>query len=457
MSKKHLPPQLRVPVERDNPAIVRYSQCINCGNCKFTCMDHAGVLGHYDLDKTGDMAICIHCGQCIMECPCIAMNDRFTYPVVKEAIAAQDKVVIASTSPAVRASLGEAFGLPEGEFVQGKLVALLRKLGFDYVLDTNFAADLTIVEEATELIGRIKDNTAPLPQFTSCCPAWVRFAELFYPELLPNISSAKSPIGMQGPTIKTYFAKKMCLDPKQIVNVAITPCTAKKAEILRPEMNAAGQYYGDAEMRDMDHVVTARELAQWAKESGIDFDALEPSEYDSLMGQSSGAGVIFGNTGGVMEAAIRTAYCYLTGSNPPAELFNLQPVRGLDAVREAEVSIGDLKLNVAVVYGTENARQFIEHMKQSGKIYHFVEVMSCPGGCVGGGGQPKSYAVRGCQPSERRVNALYQRDAAMHIRLSHENEEVKTLYREFYGEPMSELAEKLLHTAYSDASAELGQ
>ena len=453
---KHLPPELRVPIERDNPAVVRYAQCINCGNCKFTCMDHAGVLGHYDLSKTGDNAICIYCGQCILECPCFAMNDRLTYPAVEKAIQSPGKVVIASTSPSVRASLGEAFGLPAGEFVQGKMVALLRKLGFDYVLDTNFGADLTVVEEASELVERIQKGTAPLPQFTSCCPGWVRFAELFYPELLPNLSSAKSPIGMQGPTIKTYFAQKMGIDPKAIVNVAITPCTAKKAEILRPEMNAAGQYYGDESMRDMDYVVTARELAQWAKEAGIDFNALEASEYDSLMGEASGAGVIFGNTGGVMEAALRTAYFNITGQNPPADLLNYQPVRGLEAVREADVDIAGTKLHVAVVYGTANVRAFLEDMRQNGKTYHFVEVMACPGGCVGGGGQPKPYAVRGCQPPAERIKTLYQRDANMKVRLSHENEEIKALYRDFYGAPMSELAEKMLHTTYSDASAELG-
>ena len=232
-----------------------------------------------------------------------------------------DKIVVVSTSPSVRAALGEEFGMEEGSFVQGKMVALLRTLGVDYVLDTNFAADLTIVEEASELIDRITTGRRPLPQFTSCCPAWVKFAEIYYPDMLPHISTAKSPIGMQGPTIKTYFARKMGIDPKKIVNVAVTPCTAKKYEIRKQEMKAAGEYLGEDDMRDMDYVITTRELAQWARMKRIDFSSLEDSDYDRLMGQGSGAGVIFGNTGGVMEAALRTAYEYITGEQAPGVLY----------------------------------------------------------------------------------------------------------------------------------------
>ena len=310
----HLPLSVRVPIELDNVSIQRDEDlCIRCGMCKNVCTEDIGVHGTYTFEETGGKAVCINCGQCANVCPVDSITEKNEFFKVAEAIADPEKVVIVSTSPSVRAALGEAFGMPDGSFVQGKMVTLLRKLGFDYVLDTSFAADLTIVEEASELIERVTKGTAPLPQFTSCCPAWIKFAEMYYPELIPNISTAKSPISMQGPTIKTYFAKKNGIDPKKIVNVALTPCTAKKYEIRRPEMNAAGRYYGDEDMRDMDYVITTRELAKWARFNKIDFKALEDSEYDSLMSAASGAGVIFGNTGGVMEAALRTAYEYITG------------------------------------------------------------------------------------------------------------------------------------------------
>ena len=345
--------------------------------------------------------------------------------------------------------------MPKGAFVQGKMVALLRALGADYVLDTNFSADLTILEEASELIERVTKGTKPLPQFTSCCPAWVRFAETYYPELLENISSAKSPIGMQGPTIKTYFAEKMGIDPRRIVNVALTPCTAKKFEIRREEMNAASKKLGIPGMRDMDHVITTRELALWAKEAGVDFAALEDSEYDRLMGEGSGAGVIFGNTGGVMEAAVRTAYAYITGENPPEALMDLQPLRGFEGVREASVDIRGLQLNVAVVHGTENARRVIERMRSGGKQYHFIEVMTCPHGCIGGGGQPRDLLEDANATRRARIASLYRRDAGMAQRLSHENREVQQLYAQFYGKPLSPLAEQMLHTSYTDRSGDL--
>ena len=308
----HLPLKVRVPIEADNPSICRdEDKCIKCGMCKEICTNDISVHGTYTLKATGNKAICIGCGQCANVCPVNSITEKYEYGQVREAVKTSGKIVIVSTSPSVRAALGEEFGMPDGSFVEGKMISLLRALGVDYVLDTNFAADLTIVEEASELIERVTKGTKPLPQFTSCCPAWVRFAELYYPELLPNISSAKSPIGMQGPTIKTYFAQKMGIDPEKIVNVALTPCTAKKMEIRREEMCAAGTYLGKPEMHDMDHVITTRELALWAKEEGIDFAALPDGKYDSLMGASSGAATIFGNTGGGMEAALRTAYLYL--------------------------------------------------------------------------------------------------------------------------------------------------
>ncbi len=451
---KHLSTSVRVPIEADNPSIVRNeSLCVKCGQCRNVCTSPIGVLGTYALEQTGDRAICIHCGQCANVCPVGSITEVYEYQKVKAAVQDKDKIVIVSTSPSVRVALGEEFGLPKGTFVQGKMVALLRALGVDYVLDTNFAADLTIVEEASELLARITGATdKPLPQFTSCCPAWVKFAETYYPELLPNISTAKSPIGMQGPTIKTYFAQKMGIDPRKIVNVALTPCTAKKFEIRREEMNAAGQQLGISELRDMDNVITTRELALWAKEAGVDFAGLEDSEFDKLMGEASGAGVIFGNTGGVMEAALRTAYAYLTGEQPPKEMLKLEPVRGYDGLREVSVELAGRVINVAVVHGTENIRKLIAAGIEK---YHFIEVMTCPGGCIGGGGQPKDFAYDADAARKARIEGLYERDAEMELHLSHENKEIQQLYQEFYDAPLSELAESMLHTTYQDRSADL--
>ena len=455
--EKHLPMSVRVPIEQDNPSIRREeSLCIKCGMCKEVCTAQIGVHGTYSLAETGGKAICIHCGQCANVCPPASITEVYEYPAVRAAVKDPEKVVIVSTSPSVRAALGEEFGMPKGSFVQGKMVALLRALGADYVLDTNFCADLTILEEASELIQRITTGDKPLPQYTSCCPAWVKFAETYYPEILPNISSAKSPIGMQGPTIKTYFARKMGIDPEKIVNVALTPCTAKKFEIRRSEMNAAGKKLGIPTMRDMDQVITTRELALWAKEEGIDFASLPESNYDRLMGEGSGAGVIFGNTGGVMEAALRTAYAFLTGEKPPQALLDLQPVRGYDGIREASLEINGMTVNVAIVHGTANARKMIERVKSGEKQYHFIEVMTCPGGCIGGGGQPRDLLASE-ETRKARIASLYQRDAGMERRLSHENQEIHQLYQEFYGEPLSELAEKMLHTAYLDRSGDLKQ
>ena len=453
MNLKHLPLSVRVPIEENNPSIVRWEEkCIRCGLCKEVCTNLMGVHGTYTLEETGGKAVCIYCGQCANVCPVDSITERDECPRVRQAVADPDKVVVVSTSPSVRAALGEEFGMEPGAFVEGKMVALLRALGADYVLDTNFAADLTIVEEASELIRRIKEQDKPLPQFTSCCPGWVHFAEIYAPELLPHLSTAKSPIGMQGPTVKTYFAKQMGIDPEKIVHVALTPCTAKKFEIRREKMHAAGDYHGVAGMRDTDQVITTRELARWAKEAGVDWNTLEDSAYDSLMGKASGAGVIFGNTGGVMEAALRTAYSYLTGREAPEALLQLNPVRGYEGVREAAVDINGLTLQVAVVYGTANARTFLARMKETGKQYHFVEVMACPGGCIGGGGQPKDPMKDADEVRKSRIAALYRRDEGMTLRTSHENPEIKAVYEAFYGQPLSEMAEKMLHTTYQDCS-----
>lgn len=455
---KHLSESIRVPIEADNPAIRRIENlCIKCGQCRDICRDYISVLGYYDLSKTNDTAVCIHCGQCANVCPVSSITETPEMDAVIAAAKDPDKVLIVSTSPSVRVSLGEAFGMQRGSFVEGKMIALLRKLGADYVLDTNFAADMTIVEEASELVERLTTHNKPLPQFTSCCPAWVKFAEIYYPELLPNISSAKSPIGMQGPTIKTYFAKKMGIDPKKIVNVALTPCTAKKFEIRRGEMNASARYLDLPGIRDMDHVITTRELADWAKKAGIDFSSLEDSKFDKLMGEASGAGVIFGNTGGVMEAAVRTAYEFVTHEPAPKELYTLEPVRGMQEIREAAVEIGTLRLQLAVIYGTSNVRRFLSMAKESGKHYDFIEVMTCPGGCIGGGGQPKADVEERRTMVDSRIESLYKRDAQMKLRKSHENPELKQLYEEFYRKPLSPIAEEMLHTSYTDRSGLLGE
>lgn len=455
---KHLGMDIRVPIECDNPSIQRDEEkCIKCGQYKNICQDYIGVHGTYTLEKTGDKAVCINCGQCANVCPVSSIHETYEYQLIQEEMKDPDKIIIFNTSPSVRIALGEEFGMADGSFVEGKMVALLRKLGARYVLDTNFSADLTILEEGTELIRRLTKQTKPLPQFTSCCPAWVKYLEIYHPDMRDNLSTAKSPIGMQGPTVKTYFAKKMNLDPTKIVNVAVTPCTAKKYEIRREEMCDAGKYLGIEGMRDMDYVITTRELGKWAKEENIDFASLEDSSFDPLMGEASGAGVIFGNSGGVMEAALRTAYEIMTGQSAPADLLNYTPVRGLDDVKEASVEINGMTVNIAVIFGTKNASEFIEKMKTGDKQYHFIEVMTCPGGCIGGGGQPKDTKYQGDILRAKRIAGLYNRDQSMTLRKSHENPEIKQLYAEFYQEPMSDLAEEMLHTSYTDKSKELGK
>ena len=343
----------RVPIEDGNIALVQdLSKCKNCSLCRKACAVDMGVFDYYDLTTNGDHPICIHCGQCASICPFDSINERSEIDEVKAAIADPNKIVIFQTAPAVRVGLGEEFGLEAGTFVEGKMVAALRKLGGDYILDTNFGADMTIMEEASELLERVINSDAVLPQFTSCCPAWVKFAETFYPEFLPNLSTAKSPIAMQAPTQKTYFAEKMGLDAKQIVAVAVTPCTAKKFEIRREEMNSSAEYWDAPEMRDTDYCITTRELAKWLRAEEINFDELEDSAFDPLMGEASGGGIIFGNTGGVMESAMRAAYKMATGEDAPRTLIPFEAIRGMDGAREADVVIGDKTLHVAAVHGT---------------------------------------------------------------------------------------------------------
>ena len=453
---KHLVSDIRSPVSESNPSIFRHEDlCVKCGQCRRVCEDDVVVGRLYDLFKTNDEPICIHCGQCTTVCPVNSLTEKEEYQQVKAAVNDPESIVIFSTSPSVRVGLGEAFGMPNGSFVEGKMISALRALGGDYILDTNFAADLTIMEEASELVSRVQGQSAPLPQFTSCCPAWVKFVETFYPDLRSHISTVKSPIGMQGPSIKTYFAKQMGIDPKKIVNVALTPCTAKKFEIRREEMNAAGRYHGIEDMRDMDYVITTRELAKWMKEENIQLKGLPEGTYDSLMGTASGAGVIFGNTGGVMEAAARTAYYLITGENPPKDYYSLVPLRGVDGIKEASVTIRGISLKIAVIHEIKNAVPVLEQLRNGSSPYDFIEVMTCRGGCIGGGGQPKTEVPLTDMVRFARIASLYNRDSSMPLRLSHENPDILKIYNDFYETPLSSKAETLLHTHYIDRSSDL--
>ena len=448
---------IRIPIDADNPAIMRHEElCIKCGSCRRVCENDMAVGRLYDLESCGDHPICIHCGQCANVCPPSSITEQYEYRDVKKAVLDPEKIVIFSTSPSVRVSIGEEFGLPPGAFMEGKMVASLRALGADYVLDTNFGADMTIMEEAAELVSRVTGKSKPLPQFTSCCPAWVKFMETFYPDMLPHISSAKSPIGMQGPTVKTYFSKQNGIDPKHIVNVAVTPCTAKKFEVRREEMNAASRELGIPGMRDMDYVITARELAIWLKEDGINFNDLEDSDYDKLMGAASGAGVIFGNTGGVMEAAARTAYYDMTGENPGEDYLNLLPVRGMDGIRSACIDIAGTAVRVAVAHGIDNAKHIVDDIIAGKAAYDFIEVMACRGGCIGGGGQPKTAIPMSDEIRQSRIDALYQKDSSMPLRFSHGNPDIIEAYSRYYEKPLSPAAERLLHTSYRDRAGDLG-
>lgn len=434
----------RVIIKEDNVALKRIeSMCIRCGACKSYCKFNQGVDGYYDTNNP----ICIHCGQCINVCPMQALEQKKCYKEVEELINDKDKIIVFQTAPSVRIAIGEGFNYDYGEFLEGKMVSALRKLGADFVFDTTFGADLTIMEEASELLQRVVNNEK-LPMFTSCCPGWVSFAENFYPELINNLSTCKSPILMQGAITKTYFAKENNIDPKKIVNVAITPCTAKKFEMVRDEMNSSGRFLEDESIRDIDYVITTSELIEWIKEKKIDFNSLEDSNYDSLMGKGSGAGVIFGATGGVMEAALRTAnYLYTNEENK--NLLEYTDVRGLEGIKETKVKLGDKDLNIAVITGTGNFRKFMDKVKEEDLHYDFVEVMACVGGCSSGGGQPRYDQTYQKDIKTKRIEALYNNDKSLKIRNSYENKDIVKLYQEFLQNPLSEYSKKLLHTKYN--------
>lgn len=442
------------------------SKCIRCQRCVRTCAELQGVnalavankgaeqkISSF-FDKPMHEVVCTNCGQCINRCPTGALVERHYIDEVWDAILDSDKHVVVQTAPAVRVGLGEALGLEAGQRVTGRMVAALKRLGFDSVLDTDFTADLTIMEEGTELLTRLKDvlvdkrEDVALPLTTSCSPGWIKFIEHTYPDFLKNVSTCKSPQQMFGALAKTYYANKRKLDPNNVVSVSIMPCTAKKYEADRPEMRSSGY-------KDVDYVLTTRELARMIRQAGINFDNLKEEKYDSIMGDSTGAAVIFGATGGVMEAALRTAYELVTGREVPFENLNITPVRGMEGVREASVKIEDpvddwkfldgAELKCAVAHGLVNAREVMDKVKNGEAEYHFIEIMACPGGCLGGGGQP---IPTNAEIRDKRAKAIYDEDMGMPIRKSHENPEIIEIYKDFLGKPNGHKSHELLHTHY---------
>lgn len=446
-------------IDELSPSIVRdNNKCILCRRCVAACAKTQGVYAigmqnrgfktqiGSEFGKSLNEVACINCGQCIAACPTGALTEKDATKEVWAALNDPDKYVVFQTAPAVRVAIGEEFGLPIGTRCTGKMVSAIRRLGADKVFDVDFAADLTIMEEGTELLNRIK-NGGVLPMITSCSPGWIKYCETFYPDFIPNLSTCKSPNQMQGAVTKTYFAKQNDLDPRDIYVVSVMPCTAKKFEIARPEFGRDGY-------RDVDANLTTRELARMIRQAGLDFVHLPEEEFDDMLGESTGAGVIFGVTGGVMEAALRTVVDVLTGEDMPR--LEYADVRGLEGIKEATVNVNGTDIKVAIVHGTANAAKLLNAIRAGEKTYHFIEVMGCPGGCVTGGGQPivdarTRYYV---DPRAARAAATYSEDESMAIRKSHKNPAIQKLYAEFLGEPNSHIAHELLHTTYVDRSKE---
>ena len=426
-------------------------KCILCRRCVAACQaQHISVIGAnargFDthigsaFEKPLDSVACVSCGQCIVNCPTGAIYEKDDTAKVLEAINDPEKFVVVHTAPSIRVTLGECFGMHIGTNVQGKMVAALRRLGFDKVFDTDFGADLTIVEEANEFLGRVQ-NGGVLPMITSCSPGWIKYCEHYYPDMLDHLSSCKSPQQMSGAIIKTWYAEKMGIDPKDIVVVGIMPCTAKKFETKRENQSASGY-------PDVDYSLTTRELGRMIDSAGIFFKHLPDEEFDNPLGDSTGAAVIFGATGGVMEAALRTAVEKLSGEE--LKSLDFTEVRGTDGIKEASYTVNGMEIKVCVVSGLANANTIMEKVKNGTADYHFIEIMGCPGGCVNGGGQPIQHAVvrNFVDLRARRAAALYEADKDMPLRKSHESEAVKRLYAEFLGEPGSHKAHEVLHTSY---------
>lgn len=428
------------------------SKCILCRRCTAVCenVQGIGVIGanargfNTYIGQAFDMGLgetsCVSCGQCIAVCPTGALTEKDYTDKVFEAIADPTKHVFVQTAPSVRAALGEEFGLPIGTNVEGKMVAALRRLGFEKVFDTDFAADLTIMEEANEFLGRMT-NGGVLPMITSCSPGWIKYCEHYFPDMTENLSSCKSPQQMFGAILKTYYAEKAGIDPKDIVSVSIMPCTAKKFEIGRDDQDAAG-------VPDVDIALTTRELARMIKRVGLEFNELPDEKFDDPLGESTGAAVIFGATGGVMEAALRTAVEKLTGETLAS--LDFTEVRGIEGIKEATYNVAGMDVKVAVASGLGNARALLNKVKNGEASYHFIEIMGCPGGCVNGGGQPQQPGtVRNFTDIRSlRAKALYDQDAAMPVRKSHENPSIIKLYEDYLGEPGSHKAHEILHTTY---------
>lgn len=426
-------------------------KCILCRRCVAACQaQHISVIGAnargFDthigsaFERPLDSVACVSCGQCIVNCPTGAIYEKDDTAKVLEAINNPEKFVVVHTAPSIRVTLGECFGMHIGTNVQGKMVAALRRLGFDKVFDTDFGADLTIVEEANEFLGRVQ-NGGVLPMITSCSPGWIKYCEHYYPDMLDHLSSCKSPQQMSGAIIKTWYAEKMGIDPKDIVVVGIMPCTAKKFETKRENQSASGY-------PDVDYSLTTRELGRMIESAGIYFKHLPDEEFDNPLGDSTGAAVIFGATGGVMEAALRTAVEKLSGEE--LKSLDFTEVRGTDGIKEASYTVNGMEVKVCVVSGLANANTIMEKVKNGTADYHFIEIMGCPGGCVNGGGQPIQHAVvrNFVDLRARRAAALYEADKDMPLRKSHESEAVKRLYAEFLGEPGSHKAHEVLHTSY---------
>ncbi|MEM1484525.1 NADH-dependent [FeFe] hydrogenase, group A6 [Oscillospiraceae bacterium PP1C4] len=432
------------------------NKCILCRRCVAACAkwQGIGVIGPNDrgfnthvgcaFEQNLDEVACVSCGQCIVVCPTGAIAEKDQTGEVWKALSDPTKHVLVQTAPSIRATLGEAFGLPVGTNVTGKMVAALRRIGFEKVFDTDLAADMTIVEEAHEFVERVTKGGV-LPMITSCSPGWVNYCEHYYPDMIPNLSTCKSPQQMFGATVKTWYAQKMGWDPKDIFVVGIMPCTAKKFEVRRDDEDAAG-------VPDVDVALTTRELARMITRAGIRFNQLPDEEFDNPMGESTGAAVIFGATGGVMEAALRTAAEWVAGKS--LDDVNFTDVRGTAGVKEASYQVGDLNLKVAVASGLANAKVLLDKIKSGEADYHFIEIMGCPGGCVNGGGQPVQPAsVRNfVNLKELRAKALYDADASKNIRKSHENPSLLKIYEEFFGEFGSHKAHETLHTSYVERS-----